>query len=396
MRFILISVIISIIFFSPEKNVRYDFQDGKIESDSVVSVSISIVGDIMCHSVQYNYARISADSFNFNPVFIRVKQYLDQPDFLFGNLETVTAGQKVGYSGYPFFNTPDDFITSLKFAGFDLLSTANNHALDRGEAGVRRTIEQLKLNRIGYNGTFLSEKDRDSIRIFDIKGIRTAFLAYSYGANGNPVPRGKDYLINFIDTLQIKNDIGAAREEGADIVIVHLHFGDEYQRFPNDYQKEVVDKTIKSGADIIIGGHTHVLQPLTYFKTINAGIDSGFVIYSMGNFISNQRWRYSDGGCILTFTLTKELSTDSISLKKVEYLPIWVFKGNTGEGCEYTVIPSEAAFSDSLYPFLSREDRKLAAQSFHDTQEILLKYSGKPLLRSIIQDYLFPVPLMKF
>lgn len=396
MRFILISVIISTFFFSPENNVQNDDQSGKVVSESEVDVSISVVGDIMCHSVQYNYARVSPDSFNFQPVFLRIKKYLDQSDFLFGNLETVTAGQKAGYSGYPFFNTPDDFISSLNYAGFDLLSTANNHALDRGEAGVRRTIEQLKLNHIGYNGTFLSEKDRDSIRIFDIKGIRTAFLAYTYGTNGNPVPKGREYLINLIDTLQIRNNINAARREGAEIVVVHFHFGDEYQRYPNSYQKEIVDRTIKYGADIIIGGHSHVLQPIRYFKTANAGIDSGFVIYSMGNFISNQRWRYSDGGTIITFTLTKEPLTDSIRLSKVEYLPIWVFKGNTGRKSEYTIIPSEAAFSDSLYPFLSLDDRKLAAQSFHDTQEILLKYSAKPRLKSIISDYIFPFQPFKF
>ncbi len=396
MRFLLVPVIISFIFFSTENKVHQDFSDKRVQNDTIITVSISVVGDIMCHSVQYNYARIGTDRFDFNSVFSQIKKYLKETDFLFGNLETVTAGKKAGYSGYPFFNSPDEFITALKNAGFDLLSTANNHSLDRGEAGVRRTIEQLKLNHIGYNGTFLSQKDRDSIRIFNIKGIRTAFLAYTYGTNGNPVPKGKNYLINLIDTTRIRGDISLARKDGAEIVLVHFHFGDEYQRFPNSYQKEVVDKTIKYGADIIIGGHTHVLQPISFFKTRNAGIDSGFVIYSMGNFISNQRWRYSDGGTVLTFILAKKLSTDSIYLKNVKYLPIWVFKGETGKGREYTIIPSEASFSDSLYPFLSREDRKIAAQSFHDTQEILLKYTNKPQLRDIIHDYFFPMQLIKF
>ncbi len=350
----------------------------------------------MCHSVQYNYARVSADSFDFNPAFSHIKGYLNESDFLFGNLETVTAGEKVGYSGYPFFNTPDEFIMALKNAGFDLLSTANNHALDRGESGVRRTIAQLNLNHISYNGTFLSQKDRDSIRIFNIKGIKAAFLAYTYGTNGNPIPKEKDYLINLIDTSMIREDIVSAREEGAEIVIVHFHFGDEYQRYPNNYQKEVVDKTIKYGADIIIGGHTHVLQPISFFKTRNTRIDSGFVIYSMGNFISNQRWRYSDGGTILTFTLIKEPSNDSIYIKNIEYLPIWVFKGDIGKKREYTILPSEVSFSDSLYSFLSKDDRQLAAQSFHDTQFILTKYSHKPQLKSIIPYYIFPVQLIKF
>ncbi|HSD64305.1 MAG TPA: CapA family protein, partial [Ignavibacteriaceae bacterium] len=273
--------------------------------------------------------------------------------------------------------------TAIKAAGFDLLTTANNHAFDRGEAGVIRTIEQIKFNHLNYNGTFLSERDRDSTRIFDIKGIKVAFLAYTYGLNGFSIPRGKDYLINFIDTIKIKNDIKFARSKGIDIVVVHLHFGDEYQRTPNKYQKDIVRSIIDSGADIIIGGHTHVLQPIEFFKTNKTKLDSGFVIYSIGNFISNQRWRYSDGGAILTFSLKKDFRRDSVYLKDVEYLPIWAFKGNTRNGREYILIPSESAFNDTTYSFLTPADRKLAAESFYDTKEILTKNSSRPKLNDI-------------
>ncbi len=396
MRIVLFPIITLFIFFTPENKVPDYFESRSVQNDSIITATISVVGDIMCHSVQYNYARTGTDSFDFAPVFSRIKKYLNESDFLFGNLETVFAGKRAGYSGYPLFNTPDDFIPALKNAGFDLLTTANNHALDRGESGLRRTIEQLTLNHLGYNGTFLSEKDRDSIRIFNIKGIRTAFLAYTYGTNGIPVPKGKGYLLNTIDTSIIRIDIRTARKGGADIVLVHFHFGDEYQRLPNSYQKEVVNKTIEYGADIIIGGHTHVLQPISYFKTRNARLDSGFVIYSMGNFISNQRWRYSDGGAVLSFTLTKDLSKGSIFLKNVEYLPIWVFKGETHNGREYIIIPSEASFSDSLYSFMTKKDRDLASQSFHDTQDILFRYSNKAILRSIVRDFIFPVQVMSF
>ncbi len=386
----LIIIIVAVTFFVPEKS-NHSIQDEDISSgrDSLITISVSVVGDIMCHSVQYNYARVKADSFNFNPVFSEIKKYLDQSDFLFGNLETVTAGERKGYSGYPLFNTPDAFIAALKNAGFNLLTTANNHALDRGETGIRRTIEQLKLNHLNYNGTFLSERDRDSIRIFDTKGIKIAYLAYTYGTNGNPIPKGKEYLINVIDTLRIKDDIKLAREKGVDVVLVHFHFGEEYQHEPNNYQKDIVNKTIEAGADIIIGGHTHVLQPISFFKTNHTNLDSGFVIYSMGNFISNQRWRYSDGGAILTFSLTKNIYTDSVDLKDVEYLPIWVFKGETDSGREYIILPSETAFDDSVYSFLTPADRKLEAQSFNDTKEILSKYSLRPHLKEIPKENIF-------
>ena len=384
---LIILISLSVLFIPGENNhLSRKVNSISVENDSLITISISVVGDVMCHSVQYTYARVNADSFNFAPVFSEVKKFLDSSDFLFGNLETVTAGEKKGYSGYPLFNSPDAFIATLKTAGFNLLTTANNHALDRGEAGVRRTIEQLTLNHLNYNGTYLSEEDMDSLRIFNIKGIRIAFLAYTYGTNGNPVPKGKEYLINIIDTTKIRNDINIARDKGVDLVLVHFHFGEEYQHSPNIYQKEIVKKTVEDGADIIIGGHTHVLQPIDIFKTNKTKLDTGFVIYSMGNFISNQRWRYSDGGAILTFSISKDLRNDSLWLKDIEYLPIWVFKGTTPSGRKYIILPSQSAFNDSLYTFLTRNDRKLEEQSFYDTQEILTKYSQKPHLKEAIHD----------
>lgn len=388
MRYALVSLLILVFLCSFDRCGQPESEDiyPQQKKDSLVTVSVSVTGDIMCHSVQYNYAKVEADSFDFNPVFSEVKKYLDQSDFVFGNLETVTAGRGKGYSGYPLFNTPDAFISALKNAGFNFLTTANNHAIDRGERGIKRTIEQLKHNHLDYTGTFLSERDRDSVRIYDIRGIKIAFLGYTYGTNGNPIPKGKGYLVNLIDTLKIKSDIRSAREKGTEIVVVYLHFGDEYQSKPNRYQKDIVNKTIQSGADIIIGGHTHVLQPVEFYKTNRARLDSGFVIYSMGNLISNQRWRYSDGGAIITFSLTKNVNHDSIYLTDVSYLPIWVFKGMTRSGKKYIIIPSETAFIDSIYHFLTPEDRMTAARSFHDTKESILKYSSKPRLREIFKD----------
>jgi poly-gamma-glutamate capsule biosynthesis protein CapA/YwtB (metallophosphatase superfamily) len=375
-------IIILVFFFISEKVNKSKAQEDKAsgESDSLITISLSVVGDMMCHSVQFNYAHVEDDSFNFNPVFSEIKNYLLKSDFVFGNLETVTAGENKKYSGYPFFNSPDDFISAIKNSGFDLLSTANNHALDKGEPGVRRTIQQLKDNGLFYNGTFLSQKDRDSIRIYNIYGIKVAFLAYTYGTNGISVPKRKDYLINLISPGLISKDIKEAREQGTDFVVVHFHFGEEYKREPTSYQNEIVKKTIEAGADIIIGGHPHVLEPIKYFKSEDPKLDSGFVAYSMGNFISNQRWRYSDGGAVLTFYLTKNLSNDSLYISSVNYLPIWVFKGKIEAGNHYKIIPAEAAFSDTAYSFLTPADRKFALQSFYDTQKILTKYSVKPKL----------------
>ncbi|MHB1687784.1 MAG: CapA family protein [Ignavibacteriaceae bacterium] len=359
------------------------FYKEKKSADSLVIISISAVGDLMCHSVQFDYARVSADSFNFNPAFDSIKKYINSSDFVFGNLETVTAGKKSGYSGYPFFNTPDEFISAIKYAGFKLISTANNHALDRGEKGVLRTIEQLNKNNLNYNGTFISQSDRDSIRIFDIKGIKIAFLAYTYGTNGNKIPSGKSYLINIIDTNLIHQDIVRARHEGADIILLHFHFGVEYKRLPTKYQQEIVSVSIRAGADIIIGGHPHVIEPVNYFKTNDVKMDTGFVAYSLGNFISNQRWRYSDAGVILTLIITKNISNNSIRISKVEYLPTWVFKGKTPSGNEYQILPAQIAFGCQIPKYLTSSDLMKMRQAFQDTKNILSTYSGNILLKSL-------------
>jgi poly-gamma-glutamate synthesis protein (capsule biosynthesis protein) len=346
------------------------------DKDSVVTAKLCFVGDLMCHSTQFNYAKVDADSFDFTGVFREVKNYLTEPDLTVGNLETVIAGNDEGYSGYPYFNAPDDFIYALKEAGFNLLITANNHSLDQGVDGVNRTIEIINKNKIHRTGTFTSQKDRDSIRIFMINSITIAIIAYSENINGAQVPKGKEFIINYIEEEKLKSEIQTVRLIDVDVVLVHLHYGPEYKREPNDYQKEIVDKIISYGADIIIGGHPHVIQPFDYFKTNNTKIDSGFIAYSMGNFVSNQRWRYSDAGVILNIQISKNKFTDSVYISKVSYLPTWVFKGNTEKGREYIILASEISLKDSTYKFLTVSDKKLMIEAFEDTKEIINKYKA--------------------
>jgi poly-gamma-glutamate synthesis protein (capsule biosynthesis protein) len=328
----------------------------------------------MCHSGQFNSAKVEADSFNFNPVFSEIRDYLEASDFAFGNLETVTAGKEAKYTGYPKFNTPSDLLDALKFAGFDLLTTSNNHSLDRGELGVKKTIAELNQRAINYNGTFTSKSDRDSIRILDIKGVRIAFLAYSYGTNGNPIPKGKSFLINLIDFDLIRSDISRAKLKKPDLVLVHYHFGEEYERYPSNFQKVVVDSTIKMGADIIIGGHPHVLQPFQFVPSKNSVLDSVFVAYSLGNFISNQQWRYSDAGGILTMLICKNFTRDAISITGLEFLPTWVFKGKINNKTEYEILPSISSLSDTSYIYLSDTDKGKIKESIEDTEGILTDF----------------------
>ena len=376
-KLLLIPIAVLILIFTVKSRDNFYPHKQKVEKDSLVTISITSVGDLMCHSPQFEYARVNADSFDFNSEFNVIKPYLMNSDFVFGNLETVTAGRSKKYSGYPAFNTPDDFIRAIKLSGFTMLVTSNNHALDKGASGLLRTISIIRNSGLDYNGTFTSKGDRDSIRIFNLKGIRIAFLAYTYGVNGNYIPKGKSYLVNLIDKTLIKRDIDSARKDGAEIVLVYFHFGTQYKRTPDEFQKQIVDKTIHYGADIIIGSHPHVIEPANFFKIKHAKLDTGFVAYSLGNFISNQRWRYADAGVILKIFLTKNLNSDSVYISNVTFLPTWVFKGKINNKDEFEIIPAEEAFSQNCPAFLSTSDRQKMKQAFDDTKEILNKFTSR-------------------
>ncbi len=392
----MIKNILKILFFlSILLSTVFANNDATIE-DSVTTLEFSVVGDIMCHSTQFKFASVGKDSFNFKPVYREIKQYFDNSDVVIGNLETVIEVENVKYSGYPVFNTPKEFLGGLKYAGFDILSTANNHTFDIRERGIESTLKYIQKYGFEKVGTYLSQSERDSLIIHEKNGIKFALLSYTYGVNLYKIPEGKEYLVNLINENLIKNDIKKHRDAGADFVIIFFHFGVEYQREPNRYQRKLVEKTISFGADIIIGSHPHSLQPIEFFKTENGKIDSGFVAYSLGNFYSNQRWRYSDGGAVLNFSIKKDLRKNISKLLEVRYLPFWVFKGNTSNGLEYIILPSELALLNSTKPYLSDNDLDLMKECYFDTQLILEANSDnvkmdnmkRSNLRKLKRDYL--------
>lgn len=334
-------------------------------ADSLTVINLSFVGDLMCHSPQFESAQFGKDSFDFRPVFNSIKPYLESADITFGNLETVTAGKSKKYSGYPMFNSPDEYVEALKCAGFDVLFTSNNHSADRGDFGVLRTIEVLKKNNIHSIGTFTSERDRDSIRIIKVKGINVAVLAYTYGLNGNTV--SEKFYVNQIDTSLIRKDIKSSRDQKADVILVYFHFGNEYDRKPSAYQKEIVGKTISYGADLIIGSHPHVIQGASYYKG-KGKLQTGFIAYSLGNFISNQRWRYSDAGVIINLRLKKDNLEGTITVDKFNFTPTWVYKGTIDEKLQYYILPADTSFIKGDKNFLRNDDVAKLTQSYSDTK----------------------------
>ncbi len=284
------------------------------------TVTLAIVGDLMCHSTQFERAR-TATGFDFVPAFSPVEKYLSGADLTFGNLETVTAGAEAKFTGYPMFNTPVEYVDALKTVGFDVLTTANNHSLDRRFPGVVRTLEELDKRQILHTGTARSATERNTPLIITNKSLKLGALAYTFSTNGIPIPAGQEFCVNMIDTVQMKKDIDAIRAAGAEMIAVFIHWGDEYQRYPNDRQKTIARFLHKQGVELILGAHPHVLQPTQLMSGTRVNT---FTIYSMGNFVSAQRKQYTDCGMILRIQLIKDRSSGQIKLGKLDYIPTYV------------------------------------------------------------------------
>lgn len=296
----------------------------------IEKIRLSFVGDIMVHKQQIAAAwNCSSKNYDFAPQFSWIKPLLCSSDIVAGNLETTFGGPSKGYSGYPCFNSPDSLAHALKEAGFDLLFTANNHCLDSRADGLARTIRVLEKESLMHTGTFLSKEKRDEVLCIEKGSIKIAFLNYTYGINGFSPPSGKEWMVNRISPEKIEKDLQAARLLSPDLIVVYLHFGNEYQQKPTNAQSDLARSLIRSGVDIVMGSHPHVLQPLELFSSKPDSLQC--VAYSLGNIISMQRTFPRDTGCILNVDIEKDLSSKA-RIRAVTVIPTWVQCRKTKQG----------------------------------------------------------------
>ncbi len=295
--------------------INHSPKQGEHEFKSfTTSMTLAAVGDILIHNTVYNDAQIN-DGYDFNPMFSAVKEYLVSPDLTIANQETIIGGSEIGLSSYPSFNSPYELADALVENGIDIVSIANNHTIDRGEKAVLNATNYFDKIKLQYVGGYKDWEDKKRIRVLNRNGINIAFLSYTYGTNGIPIPAGKEYLVNLIDLPKIKEDIKAAKEV-SDVVSVSMHWGNEYQRYPSEEQLTLGKEIANAGADIIIGHHPHVLQPMGWIEREDGG--QTFVIYSLGNFLSGQMWDYKDIGGVLQLEITKEVRAKDETIIKIE------------------------------------------------------------------------------
>ena len=301
-------------------------ENQKEETDT--TFTLTAIGDVMCHNTQYMDAYDSdTGTYDFSYVFDNISSYTKTADICIGNLETSFAGEDRGYSNYPTFNSPDSLADSLKSIGVDVLSTAGNHALDMGFSGLSRTIDLLDKADISHLGTYKTQEDQDKVLIKYVKGVKIAFIDYTYGTNGISVPSDKKFCINLIDKDLIKKHIETAKNQNADMIVACMHWGTEYQTKQNSEQEELADFLFQNGVNVIIGNHPHVIQPMEK-RTVtleDGSTRDGFVVYALGNFICDQNAVNTRDSIILNLKITKH-TDGSITIDNYDYVPIYMYK----------------------------------------------------------------------
>ena len=340
--------------------------------EQVYKLKLLATGDGLIHSVIYR-TYYKNGVYDFSDAVKYVKDIVSEYDIAYYNQETPTGDDSIAYSGYPMFYTPSAYVDAMRAVGFNTVSLASNHSLDKGEKGILNTVKYFKTTDILYSGMSDSETDRNNFIIKEKNNITYTMLSYTTITNGLNVPAGKSYLLNKYDKEQVKKDIEAVRDK-VDVLIVAMHWGVEYINMPNDEEKEIAEYLSSLGVDIVIGNHPHILQPITK-------IGDTIVMYSLGNFISNQ-YGGSNGdwnkliGFMATLDITKTVSKDNEVNMTFDNLGgeliFTKYKGNpvtTAVHSGHTVIPFSKMTDDSY---------------LKDYERLYNKYTG--VLRSLGQD----------
>jgi poly-gamma-glutamate synthesis protein (capsule biosynthesis protein) len=315
-----------------------------------IDVRLVFVGDIMTHIQQIEAASRSDGRYDFSNQFEKIHDFLSG-DLVIGNFETTLAGRQRRFTGYPTFNTPDELADELQKVGFNVLLLANNHIYDKGTSGLIRTIEELESRGFSLTGAFRtpSEQGDHTPLLFDIKGIKIGIFNYSYGSNVpiNDNMRATTHL-NVINESSIRDDIKYLKDNRSDLIIATFHWGNEYQPQPSKRQREIAELCFSEGADMVVGTHPHILQPIEVFELNGRVI---MAAYSLGNFVSFQRTLPRERSLILAVNVSKTASGD-VSISNISAAPTYVQVKGSGKTRIVQVIPAPEKIENAVLDFL--------------------------------------------
>lgn len=361
--------------------------------EKIATATISSTGDLLFHNrVIQSGHNPETGEYNYDNIYAYVRSYIEEADYAVANCEGTLCGLDNGfkYSGYPGFNTPDASVDAAKAAGFDMLLTANNHTYDTGTKGFHRTQQVISDRGFDYIGTRPNEEAKTYV-IKDINGIRVGMVCYTYetskvdggrkSLNGIPMSSKDSPLISsfhykYLDDFyaQLSGEVSAMKEEGADITVVYIHWGTEYVTTPNGQQKKIAQQLCNLGVDIIVGGHPHVIQPVTLLTAEQDPNQTTLCLYSMGNAVSNIRKSttkpaHVEDGMFFKFTLAK-YSDGSVVIEGADVLSTWVNRRENPD-C-FPIIPLDPDVEDWAAAFdLDEKSHQLALASLARSEEIL-------------------------
>ena len=326
------------------------------------TITVRFVGDIMVSKPMILSAKQEDGTYDFDSIYDPIRSQLAGADLVIGNLETPIAGEEnEGFTGRPRFNAPDEFLYAIKNAGFNVLTNANNHLLDRGVEGALTTIQKIRDAGFLHTGAFLSPEDADQLLITEVQGVRVAILAYSDRSTRKEKPEYAEtmtWLANFNYPEDMAEDVVKAREQGADVVLVFTHMGKEGTHEPTRFQKEMAEHLVSCGVDAAIFSHPHAVQPFDRLT----GPDGReiFVAYSLGNFLADGAYSMSRSGMILELPITVDQQTGQVTIDNIRYLPTLANQAERDGLTYFTLHSAGLAMEDETQTTRTRKLASLA------------------------------------
>ena len=332
-----------------------------IEKDR--EVSFLAAGDNLIHGLIYYSGDQGDGSYSFDRMYERVSDEISSADIAYLNQETICGGTQLGLQSNPTFNSPYEILDSVAAAGFDWISTSSNHSMDVGEEGILSQLSHLEeLPQLIQTGTNASADEAKEYKVIEKNGVKIGLLSYTYGLNGFALPDGKEYLVNLIDEDRIREDMKELNQI-SDVQVVSMHWGVEYQFEENEEQRALAQLLSDEGADVIIGTHPHVLQPMEVLKGEEG--NETLVMYSLGNFVSAQDVNSRMLGGMAKWTLVYHPSDKSVSFKNICFEPTVMYFDPSGTDVQVYPL-SEYTDDTGASHYLSAYGQDMSKQYFID------------------------------
>lgn len=336
------------------------------------SITIAAMGDVFSQTpiVQSAY-NAKTNSYDFTRILAPVAPYLAAANYTIASLETRLVGQSAGYSNYPLYNSPDRLAAALKNAGVDSVATANSHSLDYGAGGISKTLDALDRAGLKHMGTYRSTGERESPNVVSIGGINVGFLNYTTKIDAS-AGLAKQGMVNVYTSQRAKSDVTSLRRGGAEVILAFVNYGSPFAHDPTEEESTISDQLLSYGVDLVMGSGLHMVQPITHVLDYSdSGVTSKYIAYSLGNFLSSERWRYADSGIVAYVQIRRD--GEKVTVTGIKYLPVYVQMKESKGKKNYRVLPVLPGLEPTTDLAISTDDKERMSRVWEELR--LLLYS---------------------